>query len=94
MENCQHTYTRNNSASWLCRLKLPINLLPLNTAAAELWTTVRVCSLTLSERLPVVEATHELLGVKGRTLLCSGVQRSSSSAHLEDKNNNSQGETS
>lgn len=93
MEDCQHTNSRNNSASWLRHLKLPINLLPLKNVAAELWTTVQVCSLTLSERLPIVEATHELLGVKGRTLLCSGVQRTSS-AHLEDKNSNSQGEKS
>lgn len=41
--------------------------------------------LTLSERFPVVQSTYELIGVKGRTLLRPGVQRTSS-AHLQDRN--------
>lgn len=40
--------------------------------------------LTLSEGLPVVEAAHEFLIVKGRTLLRSGVQRASCT-HLEGR---------
>ena len=47
--------------------------------------------LTLGERLPVVEATHELLGVKGCALLRSGLQRSSST-HLVDRNKHTQRE--
>lgn len=47
--------------------------------------------LTLSERFPVVQSTYELIGVKGRTLLRPGVQRTSS-AHLQDRNTKADGE--
>lgn len=48
----------------------------------------RVCVhmrvLTLGERLPVVEAAHELLSVEGGTLLSPGLWRAST-AHLWDR---------
>lgn len=40
--------------------------------------------LTLGERLPVVEATHKLLGVEGGTLLGPGLRRASA-AHLWER---------
>lgn len=43
-----------------------------------------MCELTLCERLPVVEATHELLAVEGCTLLRSGLGRAPS-AHLHHR---------
>lgn len=45
---------------------------------------VHVRVLTLGERLPVVEATHELLSVKGGALLGPGLRRAST-AHLWDR---------
>ena len=45
-------------------------------------------ALTLCERFPVVESTHELLAVEGCTLLRSGLGRASS-AHLHDRDGTS-----